>query len=124
MGDSKGGSPDNSGMMQAMASAQAAQQAYALGEQQLQWTKDVWNQEQPLMDASEKQQMALAAQEQASLEQSQSESAQQYDQYESTYAPLEATYVNQAGGTGLRQAPSRRRVAKPWATWRSKAKLG
>ena len=95
MGD-KGGSPDNSGMMQAMASAQAAQQAYALGEQQLQWTKDVWNQEQPLMDASEKQQMALAAQEQASLEQSQSESAQQYDQYESIYAPLEATYVNQA----------------------------
>ena len=93
MGDK--GSADNSGMMEAMASAQAAQQAYALGEQQLQWTQQVWNQEQPLMDASEKQQMALAAAEQQSLEQSQAESAQQYAQYESTYAPLEASYVNQ-----------------------------
>jgi hypothetical protein len=95
MGGDKG-SADNSGMMEAMASAQAANQAYALGEQQLQWTQQVWNQEQPLMDASEQQQMALAATEQASLEQSDTESAQQYAQYESTYAPLEASYVNQA----------------------------
>jgi hypothetical protein len=95
MGSDKG-SADNSGMMEAMASAQAANQAYALGEQQLQWTQQVWNQEQPLMDASEQQQMALAATEQASLEQSDTESAQQYAQYESTYAPLEASYVNQA----------------------------
>ena len=58
MGD-KGGSADNSGMMDAMASAQAAHQAYQLGKQQLNWTKQVWNQEQPLMDASEQQQMAL-----------------------------------------------------------------
>ena len=96
MGGSKGGDSNSSGMYEAMASAQAAQQAYALGEQQLQWTQQVWNQEQPLMDASEKQQMALSAEEQASLEQSSRESAQQYQQYESTYAPLEATYVNQA----------------------------
>lgn len=95
MGGDKGSS-DSSGMMEAMASAQAAQQAYQLGEQQLQWTQQVWNQEQPLMDASEQQQMALAAQEQQSLEQSDAESAQQYAQYESTYAPLEASYVNQA----------------------------
>ena len=95
MGGDKGSS-NSSGMMEAMASAQAAQQAYQLGEQQLQWTQQVWNQEQPLMDASEQQQMALAAQEQSSLEQSQAESAQQYAQYESTYAPLEASYVNQA----------------------------
>ena len=64
-GRRQGGSSDTSGMMEAMASAQAAQQAYQLGEQQLQWTQQVWNQEQPLMDASEQQQMALAAQEQA-----------------------------------------------------------
>jgi hypothetical protein len=95
MGGDKG-SANSSGMYEAMASAQAAQQAYALGEQQLQWTQQVWNQEQPLMDASEKQQMALAAAQQASLEQSQAESAQQYAQYEQTYAPLEAGYVQQA----------------------------
>jgi hypothetical protein len=95
MGGSKGGSSDSSGMMEAMASAQAAQQAYSLGEQQLQWTQQVWNQEQPLMDASEQQQMALSAEEQASLQQSDAESAQQYQQYETTYAPLEASYVNQ-----------------------------
>jgi hypothetical protein len=95
MGSDKG-SANSSGMDEAMASAQAAQQAYALGEQQLQWTQQVWNQEQPLMDASEQQQMALAATEQQSLEQSDAESAQQYAQYESTYAPLEASYVNQA----------------------------
>jgi hypothetical protein len=94
MGDK--GSSDSSGMMEAMASAQAAQEAYQLGTEQLNWTKQVWTQEQPLMDASEQQQMALAAQEQASLAQSDKESAQQYAQYESTYAPLEASYVNQA----------------------------
>jgi hypothetical protein len=96
MGGDKGGSANESGMYEAMASAQAAQQAYALGEQQLQWTQQVWNQEQPLMDASEKQQMSLAAAEQQSLEQSQAESAQQYAQYESTYAPLEASYATEA----------------------------
>jgi hypothetical protein len=95
MGGGKG-SADSSGMAMAMASAQAAQEAYNLGEQQLQWTKDVWNQEQPLMDASEKQQMALAQQQQASLAQSQAESAQQWGQYQQLYAPLEATYVGQA----------------------------
>jgi hypothetical protein len=94
MGDK--GSANSSGMMEAMASAQASQQAYQLGEQQLQWTQQVWNQEQPLMDASEQQQMSLAAEEQSSLEQSDAESAQQYAQYESTYAPLEAGYVQQA----------------------------
>jgi hypothetical protein len=96
MGGDKGGSADSSGMMEAMASAQAAQQSYALGEQQLQWTQQVWNQEQPLMDASEQAQMAVDAAEQQALQQSSEESAQQYAQYESTYAPLEAAYVNQA----------------------------
>jgi hypothetical protein len=104
MGGGKGGSADQSGMVEAMASAQAAQQAYALGEQQLQWTQQVWNQEQPLMDASEKQQMALAAAQQQSLEQSQAESAQQYAQYEQTYAPLEAGYAAEAQNWASPQA--------------------
>ena len=103
MGD-KGGSADNSGMMAAMASAQAAQQAYQLGEQQLQWTQQVWNQEQPLMDASEQQQMALAAQQQQSLEQSDRESAQQYQEYQDTYAPLEQSYAAEAAGWDTPQA--------------------
>ena len=104
MGDNKGGSADNSGMMAAMASAQAAEKAYQLGEQQLQWTQQVWNQEQPLMDASEKQQMALSAAEQASLEQSQRESDQQYQMYMDTYAPLEASYANEAANWDSPQA--------------------
>jgi hypothetical protein len=104
MGGDKGGSADSSGMMAAMASAEAANKAYALGEQQLEWTKQVWNQEQPLMDASEKQQMALAAEEAAALQQSQAESAQQYAQYESTYAPLEASYANEAANWDSPQA--------------------
>src|SRR5579864_1462849 len=96
MGDNKGGSADSSGMMQAMASAQAADKAYQLGEQQLQWAQDTWNQEQPLMDASEQQQMALSAEQQASLEQSQAESAQQWDEYQDVYQPLEEKYAGQA----------------------------
>ena len=103
MGD-KGGSADNSGMMAAMASAQAAEKAYQLGEQQLQWTQQVWNQEQPLMDASEKQQMDLAAQEEASLEQSNRESAQQYQEYQDTYAPLEKSYAAEAANWDSPQA--------------------
>ena len=110
MGD-KGGDANNSGMIEAMASAQAAQQAYALGEQQLQWTQQVWNQEQPLMDASEKQQMALAAEQQASLEQSQRESDQQYQQYESTYAPLEQQYAAEAQNWDSPQAIAQARAS-------------
>jgi hypothetical protein len=103
-GGGKGGSADQSGMMQAMASAQAAQQAYALGEQQLQWTQQVWNQEQPLMDQSEQQQIALAKEQQKSLEQSQAESQAQWQQYQQYYAPLEATFVNQAQNWASPQA--------------------
>ena len=95
-GSSKSGSSDPSGMYEAMASAQAADQAYQLGEQQLQWSQQVWNQEQPLMNASEQQQMALSAQEQASLAQMTGESQQQWQQYLSLYAPLERAFVGQA----------------------------
>ena len=69
MGGDKGGSADSSGMYEAMASAEEADKAYQLGEQQLQWTQQVWNQEQPLMDESEQTQIDLAKQQQASLEQ-------------------------------------------------------
>jgi hypothetical protein len=91
-------------MYQAMASAQAANQAYALGEQQLQWTQQVWNQEQPLMDQSEQQQIALAQEQQKSLEQSQAESQAQWQEYQQYYAPLEANYVEQAQNWASPQA--------------------
>ena len=111
MGSDKGGSADNSGMMEAMVSAQAAQQAYQLGTDQLNWTKQVWAQEQPLMDASEKQQMDLASQEEQSLEQSNRESAQQYQEYEQTYAPLEQSYAAEAAGWDTPQAIANARGA-------------
>ena len=95
MGD-KGGSADQSGMFAAMASAAAADKAYKIGSEQLDWAKQVWAAEQPLMEESEKRQMALAAAEEDSLRQSMQESAQQYSQYENLYAPLETAYVNQA----------------------------
>jgi hypothetical protein len=104
MGSDKGGSADSSGMMEAMASANAANQAYALGEQQLQWTQQVWNQEQPLQDEAEQQQIALAKEQQTSLEQSQAESQAQWEQYQQYYAPLESTFVNQAENWASPQA--------------------
>ena len=95
MGGGKG-SADSSGMAEALASAKAADQAYALGEQQLQWSKDTWNQEQPLMTESEQSQIALAAQQEASMKQMQAESANQWNQYESTYAPMEQKFAGEA----------------------------
>jgi hypothetical protein len=92
----KGSSADSSGMYEAMAAAQASQQAYQLGEQQLQWSQQVWNQEQPLVDQSEQAQIQLSDEQQRSLEQAQAESEQQYSQYEQIYAPLEAQFAGQA----------------------------
>jgi hypothetical protein len=109
MGSDKGGSANDSGMMAAMASAQAAQQAYALGEQQLQWTQQVWNQEQPLMNESEQQQIELAKLQQKSLEQSQAESQAQWQQYQQYYAPLEANFVEQAQNWASPQAMAQAR---------------
>ena len=79
-----------------MASAEAADKAYALGEQQFQWSQQVWNQEQPLIDASEQAQINLATQETASLTQSQDESQQEWQEYLNTYQPLEEQYTQQA----------------------------
>lgn len=103
MGGDKG-SADSSGMYEAMASAQAAQEAYSLGEQQLQWTQQVWNQEQPLMNQAEQAQIGLSTQEQSSLAQMQAEAQQQWQLYESTYAPLEQSYAEQAQNWASPQA--------------------
>jgi hypothetical protein len=102
MGDK--GSANQSGMMEAMASAQAAQEAYSLGEQQLQWTQQVWNKEQPLVDQATQAQIDLATQETQSLTQSQAESQQQWNQYLTTYAPLEAQFAAQAENWASPQA--------------------
>ena len=85
----KGGSSDSSGVTAALASAQAADQAYALGEQQLQWSQSVWNQEQPMIqqvtqaDVAAQQQQTAFATEQQQL-------------YQGTYEPLEQSYAQQA----------------------------
>lgn len=89
MGGGKGGSSDASGMYSALASAQAADQAYALGEQQLQWTQQVWNQEQPMIQAVTSADVAAQQQQTAFA-------AQQQQLYTQTYQPLEQQYVQQA----------------------------
>jgi hypothetical protein len=114
MGNQKGGQANASGMFQALASAQAADQAYQLGTQQLQWAKDQWNAEQPMVQqvvstdvASQQQQMQEAAQLQpltvqaaqqdiATQQQQQAFSAEQQQLYEQTYQPLEQQYAAQA----------------------------
>lgn len=82
-------SPDNSGVTEALISAQAAQQEYQLGEQQLQWAKDVWNQEQPLVSQADQLQIQLAQQQLATSQTAQQEAAQQWDTYQQYYMPLE-----------------------------------
>jgi hypothetical protein len=88
-------SPDKSGEMMAMIAAQAAQQEYQLGEQQLQWAKDVWNKEQPLVTEAEQTQIDLAKQQQQSMQQADAESRAQWDLYQQYYAPLEAQVATQ-----------------------------
>ena len=96
MGGDKGGSANASGMYEAMASVQAANMAYSLGEQQLQWAQNVWNQEQPLVDQSEQISIQLANQELASSEQMQAFSKEQEDLWNQYYEPLQIAYVQQA----------------------------
>lgn len=85
----KGGSADQSGMYAALASAQAAQESYALGSQQLDWAKSVWNQEQPLVNQAEQGQLA-------SQQLTNQFAQQQYGLYTNTYAPLQQAYAQQA----------------------------
>jgi hypothetical protein len=88
-GSAKSGQANSSGMFEALASAQAADQAYQLGTQQLQWAQTQWNQEQPMVQqvvstdvASQQQQMQFAT--------------EQEQLYQSTYQPLEQQYAQQA----------------------------
>jgi hypothetical protein len=92
----KGGSSSDAGVVAAMASAQAADLAYALGEQQFVWSQQVWQQEQPLVDQSEQAQITMYNQMAATQAQATEEAAQQWQQYQTLYAPLEAKFVDQA----------------------------
>lgn len=118
MGGGKGGSADSSGMAMAAASAQEAQLAYSLGSQQLQWAKDEFNQEQPLVNEAEQTQIDLATQQEAASQQEQQFANEQQGQYEQTYAPLEQTFVNQAenwaspANTALVQGQAENNVAE------------
>lgn len=108
MGGDKG-SADQSGMMQAMASAQAANQAYQLGEQQFQWSQQVWNQEQPLVNEAEQAQINLSNEQAQSLVQMQAETQAQWQQYEQYYAPLAQQYAQQAQNWASPQAMAQAR---------------
>ena len=89
MGGSKGGQANSSGMYEALASAQAAQTAYALGEQNLQWAQQQWGQEQPMI-----QQIVGAD---IGAQQQQQQFANQQEQlYQGTYEPLQKSYTQQA----------------------------
>ena len=96
MGGGKGGSASDAGVVAAEISAQEADKMYQLGEQQLQWAKDVWNQEQPLVNQSEQMALALSGADLASLEQMQQFSKEQQQMWEQYYAPLDKQYVAQA----------------------------
>lgn len=92
----KGGSPDPSGMYEAMIAAQAAQQEYQLGEQQLQWAKDVWAQEQPLVTEAEQTQIALAKQQEQAQQQAQAESQAMWNEYQQYFQPLQIQVAQEA----------------------------
>lgn len=104
MGGDKGGSADQSGMWQAMASAEAADKMYQLGEQQFQWSQQVWNQEQPLMNQAEQAQINLSTAQAASLAQMQAETQAQWQQYEQYYAPIAQDYAQKAANWASPQA--------------------
>lgn len=89
------GSADNSGVQAAQASAYAAQLSYNLGEQQLKWAQDVWNQEQPLVTQSEQAQLAVSNEDLKAMQNQDAFAQEQEAMYNQYYAPLEATYTNQ-----------------------------
>lgn len=101
-----GGKPsaDSSGMMMAMISAQAGQQAYSLGEQQLQWAKDVWSQEQPLITQAEQTQIDLAKQQEQVMQTQEAQSRAMWDQYQQYFAPLQQQVATQAQDWAAPQA--------------------
>lgn len=90
MGKSSGGGGNDYGsLMAAMAAQQAAQMQYDLGMNQLNWAKDVYNQNYPYIKQGTEQ--SLEAQKH------QNEFAKsQMDFYNSSYKPLEAEYLEKA----------------------------
>lgn len=89
MGGGKGGQSDPSGMYMAMASAQAAQQAYALGGQELDWAKQQWGQEYPYMQK--------IAQGQIDTQNQLTDfSRNQQSFYESQYQPVESDVIKKS----------------------------
>lgn len=92
----KGGSVDSSGVYAALASAQAAQEAYALGEQQLQWAKDVWNQMQPLITAADTEQINLAKLQEQSMRTQEARATDLWNTYQQNYGPLMAQVAAEA----------------------------
>ena len=89
MGGGKGGSSDQSGMYMAMASAQAAQQAYALGGQELDWAKQQYGEELPYMKQIAQGQIDTQ-------NQTADFSRNQQSFYETQYQPMEEDYNKKA----------------------------
>ena len=88
-GGGKGGSSDSSGMTEALISAQASQQAYQFGSQELDWAKQQWGQEYPYM-----QQIAQGQIDTQNQTEDFSRNQQQF--YEQQYQPMEAQYNKEA----------------------------
>lgn len=95
-GKGGGGQADPSGMYAAMASAQAAQQEYALGKEQLDWTKQVWAQEQPLIDQAEQMQITAGQADISAQQQAQQFAQEQEGVYNQYFLPMEKQYAGQA----------------------------
>lgn len=96
MGKGGGSSADPSGMYEAMAAVNAANQEYQLGEQQLNWAKQVWAQEQPLVDQAEQVQIQAATADIAAQQQAEQFAQEQEQQYLQYFQPLEQKYVGEA----------------------------
>lgn len=119
MGGGKGA--DSSGVANAQASAQAAQQEYQLGEQQLQWAQQQWGQEFPIVQdvasteiqsqqeqmqaqqyaldlGAQQNKMQIAAEQQQMQAQQQSMdfASSQEQFYENQYVPMQEAYNQQA----------------------------
>ena len=89
MGGKKGGQADQSGMMEALISAQAADKAYQLGNAQLDWTKQQWATEWPYMQQ-------IAQGQVATQNQLSDFSRNQQSFYETQYQPMELQYNKMA----------------------------
>jgi hypothetical protein len=112
------GLADPGGTIASVASVEAANQSYALGEQQLQWAKQVWAAEQPLIQQADQQQITASQAETATMALEDQFAMEQEQQYLQDYAPLEKAYLGQAenwaspGNTALVQGQAQANVAE------------